>query len=764
MTDTSEQRDTRVEPPAAAGIETVKRALVGRPMPTHALGETLLRKRLALPIFASDPFSSVAYATEAALVVLAGASLTSLHLVLPISAAISALLAIVIASYRQTVRAYSTSGGSYVVARENLGTVPSLVAAAALLTDYVLTVAVSVAAGVLAIVSAVPSLAHLSLTLSIAAVCGITLVNLRGVRESGIAFALPTYAFIAAYVVLIVVGGVRCTAGTCPHAVTPHPLAAGTGAVTLFVLLRAFASGSAALTGVEAISNGVSAFRHPQARNAAKTLFALGVIAIAFFMGVSWLTVRMGARPSETASVVSQLARATFPSGSAAGFMFWVVQITTFAILVLAANTSFQGFPRLGALLARDRFFPRQFANLGDRLVYSNGIIVLSGLAIFLLWHYDAKVDSLIHLYVIGVFTAFTLSQAGMVRYWLRTRAIGWRRSILVNALGALATAVVMVIVVWTKFAQGAWLVTVAIPVLVATFLGIHRHYRKTARRLKAAGAAIAAAAPARTTTVLTVDAIDAATERAVWFARQIGLSFHPVHAPGRHTDPGINARWLKWIGGEPRLERLLPEEGRVGAVLEYVWRLPRGDSEFVNVVVPEQFRRRSLVEALRRTSSLSIKLRLLREPGVVITDVPLVARETPTASRLATRILVSGVHGASLRAINYARSLELGDVRAVHFAFDAAEARRMRADWQRHEIDIPLEIEEAPFRDLGDPLRDYVRALTADDETVVSVIMPELVVSGWRRLLHNQRALYVKRLLLFEPRVILSSVPYQLR
>jgi amino acid transporter len=764
MRETSEQRAPRADPPAAAGIETVKRALVGRPMPSDALEETLLRKRLALPIFASDPFSSVAYATEAALIVLVGASLGSLHLVLPISVAISALLAIVIASYRQTVRAYSTSGGSYVVARENLGTIPSLVAAAALLTDYVLTVAVSVAAGVLAIVSAVPSLADHSVALASGAVVAITLVNLRGVRESGIAFAIPTYAFISAYVVLIVVGGVKCTVGTCPQAVAPHPIAAGAGAVTLFVLLRAFASGSAALTGVEAISNGVSAFRRPQAKNAAKTLFALGVIAITFFMGVSWLTVKMGARPSETASVVSQLARATFPSGSAAGFMFWVIQITTFAILVLAANTSFQGFPRLGALLARDRFFPRQFANLGDRLVYSNGILVLSGLAIFLLWRYDARVDSLIHLYVIGVFTAFTLSQAGMVRYWLRTRATGWQRSMALNGLGAFATGVVMVIVVWTKFAQGAWLVTVAIPVLVVVFLGIHRHYRKTARRLRAAGAAVAAAAPAHTTIVMTVDAIDAATERAVWFARLVGHTFHPVHVPGRHTDAGINARWLRWIAGEPRLERLSPDEGRVDAVLEYVWRLPRGDTEFVNVVVPEQFRRRSLLEAVRRTSSFWIKLRLLREPGVVITDVPLVQGEVATGSRLATRILVSGVHGASLRAVNYARSLQVDDLRAVYFAFDSAEARRMRDEWQRHEIDIPLEIEEAPFRDLGDPLRDYIRALTADGETIVSVIMPELVVSGWRRLLHNQRALYVKRMLLFEPRVILSSVPYQLR
>jgi len=386
---------------------------------------------------------------------------------------------------------------------------------------------------------------------------------------------------------------------------------AGAGAVTLFVLLRAFASGSAALTGVEAISNGVSAFRHPQAKNAAKTLFVLGVISITFFMGVSWLTVKMGARPSETVSVVSQIARATFPTSSTFGFMFWVIQITTFAILVLAANTSFQGFPRLGALLARDRFFPRQFANLGDRLVYSNGIVVLSGLAIFLLWHYDAKVDSLIHLYVIGVFTAFTLSQAGMVRHWLRTRAGRWRRSMAVNGLGAAATGVVSVIVIWTKFAQGAWLVTVAIPVMVLIFLAIHRHYRKTARRLRAAERRLR---PRRRLTQRLSSRSTRSTRQPSVPSGTRGKSETRSTRPrsGRHTDPGINSRWLKWIDGEPRLERLSPEEGQVDAVLEYVWRLPRGDSEFVNVVVPELFRRRSLFEAVRRTSSFAIKLRLL--------------------------------------------------------------------------------------------------------------------------------------------------------
>ncbi len=756
---------SRAAAPSRSGpLRAVKRAVVGRPMPSGAIEETLLRKRLALPIFASDPFSSVAYATESALIVLVGASLSAAHLVLPVSLAVSALLAVVIVSYRQTVRVYTTSGGSYVVARENLGRLPSLVAAAALMTDYVLTVAVSVAAGVLAIVSALPALQHRTVALSVAAVVVITLVNLRGVRESGVAFAVPTYAFIAAYVAMIGVGVVRCTSGTCPTAVVPDPLPAGAGAVTLVVLLRAFASGSAALTGVEAISNGVSAFRRPQARNAARTLAALGVIAIAFFVGVSWLAVRMHARPSASVSVVSELARATFPAGSAAGFMFWVVQVTTFAILVLAANTSFQGFPRLAALLARDRFFPRQFANLGDRLVYSNGIVVLSGLAVFLLVRYHARVDALIHLYVLGVFTAFTLSQAGMVRYWLRSRQPGWARATAINGVGAAATGVVLVIVVWTKFGQGAWLVTVAIPTLVAAFLAVNRHYRSVARRLRAASAAVAAAAPARTHVVVDVQHLDAAVERAVWYARTVaGDVFHAVHVPERHTDPGINARWHAWSGGSPLLERLPADAGVVDALLEYVWRYPRGESEFVNVLVPELFRRPSLVEAVRRPSSLSLKLRLLQEPGVVVSDVPVLAGDEPTARRVAARILVSGVHAASLRAVNYARTLGLEDTRAVFFAFDEAEAHRLGVDWQRNELDVALDVVEAPFRDLGDPLLRYLRELTADGETIVSVVMPELVVRGWRRLLHNQRALYVKRLLLFEPRVILSSVPYRL-
>src|SRR3954447_12407813 len=383
----------------------LKRVVVGRPMASDEIEETLLPKWLALPIFASDPLSSVAYATEAALVVLIAASAASAHVVFPVALAIAALLAIVVLSYRQTVKVYESSGGAYIVAKENLGRLPSLVAAAALLTDYVLTVAVSVAAGVLALTSAVSSLRGHELTLSLACVLLIAIANLRGVKEAGILFALPTYGFVASIFALVGVGLARCADGTCPQAAAQHPLAGGVGAVTAFVVLRAFASGSTALTGVEAIANGVNAFRRPHGRNAATTLAVLGTIAIAMFVGVSWLAVHVHAKPASdgTRSGLSEIARGVFPSSSSLGFMYWVVQVLTLAVLVLAANTSYQGFPRLAALLARDRFFPRQFTNLGDRLVFSNGIIVLTGISCALLWIYHASVDSLIHLYVIGV-------------------------------------------------------------------------------------------------------------------------------------------------------------------------------------------------------------------------------------------------------------------------------------------------------------------------------------------------------------------------
>jgi amino acid transporter len=740
----------------------LRRVLVGKPMRTGQIHETLLPKWLALPIFASDPLSSVAYATESALVVLVAVSATSAHLVFPISIGIACLLGIVVLSYRQTVRVYETSGGAYVVARENLGTTPSLVAAAALLTDYVLTVAVSISAGIYAITSFAPSLTSHKVGLSLVCLAVIVLANLRGVRESGMLFALPTYAFVTSILVLVAVGLVDDVSGHLHRAVVPHPLPAGVGAIGVFVLLRAFSSGSTALTGVEAIANGVNAFRHPQGKNAATTLAVLGAIAITMFLGVSFLAVHVHALPSSTDSVVSQVARTVFPTGSFGGFMYYAVQGTTLLVLVLAANTSFQGFPRLSALLARDRFAPRQFSNLGDRLVFSNGMLVLAAAAAGLLAVYKANTNSLIHLYVIGVFTAFTLSQAGMVRYWLRVRTPGWRHRMLVNSVGASATGLVTAIVGWTKFAEGAWLVTVAIPLLVVAMLGVRRHYGRVARRLSAGTAAVASAPNARNRTLLVVEELEPATERALDFARAISPDgLRAIHVPRRGSDPGIGPRWFHLARGVPLLETLDPHGGAVDAVVEQVWRLPRGESDFVTVVVPEQFRRRSLREELRHPFEFALKLRLLTEPGVVVVDVPTVD-ERADGRPLAARIFVSGANAASMRALNWAEAVGLPDTRAVHFAFDEHEAAEIRRQWRKEDARTPLEVLEAPYRDIGDPLLAYLRDLTGDGHDVL-VVLPELILRGWARLLHNQRALYVKRLLLFEPNVLLASVPYQL-
>jgi amino acid transporter len=732
-------------------------------MASDELEETLLPKTLALPIFASDPLSSVAYATESALVVLVAASAGAAHLVFPISIAIAALLAIVVASYRQTVQAYETSGGAYIVAKDNLGTLPSLVGAAALLTDYVLTVAVSIAAGIFAVTSLAPSLEAHKVILSLGCLAVIVFVNLRGIRESGLAFALPTYAFVASMFALVGVGLAKSLLGQTPHAVVPDPVASGAGAVTLFVLLRAFSSGSTALTGVEAIANGVNAFRRPHGKNAAATLAILGAIAITLFLGVSYLAVQEHALPSQTASVVSQIARATFPAGSPTSFLYYAVQVTTLLILVLAANTSFQGFPRLAALLARDDFAPRQFTNFGDRLVFSNGMLVLATLAGLLIWIYSANVNSLIHLYVIGVFTAFTLSQAGMVRYWRRVRGPRWRYRALVNGVGATATGVVAAIVVVTKFAAGAWLVIVAIPLLVLAFYGIRRHYRGIARRLHAGADAVVAAPPPRNSTQLLDESIDDATGDALWFAEKTG-AFRAIHVPARGTDPGIKPRWFRFSDESSHLEVLDGSLGVTEAVLEQVWRLPRGESSFVTVVIPELFRRPSLLEVFKHPRALLLKLRLLAEPGVVVADVPALAgADEAPPERAVVRVLVSGVNASSMRAVNYARTLGIRDTRAVNFSFSAEEAEVMRREWAAHGPRIPLELDDAPYRDIGTPLRAYLRDLTEDGRTEVVLVMPELVVRGLSRTLHNQKALYLKRLLLFEPHVILASVPYQL-
>jgi amino acid transporter len=743
-----------------------KRLLIGRPRPTRDLEHTLLPKFLALPVFSSDPISSVAYATEAALAVLVASSLSSAHLVFPLSIAISIFMVIVVVSYVQGVKAYRSSGGSYVFAKENLGTLPSLLAGASLLVDYVLTVAVSVAAGVFALTSAVPGLASHRVALSLACVVIITLGNLRGVRESGFLFAFPTYGFLIVLYATLAVGVGKCALGTCPQATVPHPLAAGAGALGAFVLLKAFASGSVALTGTESISNGVTAFKHPQSQNAARTLLIMVSLAVSLFLGVSWLAVKMHALPSSTDSVLSQIGRAAFPPHSSGSVVYYLLQAFTLAILVLAANTSYQGFPRLGALLARDGFLPRQFMNLGDRLVFSNGILILAGFSIALLVAFRANVNSLIHLYVIGVFTAFTLAQAGMVKHWLRTRDGRWRLKAALNGVGAAVTLLVTVIVIATKFADGAWMVIIAIPVLIALFYAVRRHYRSIGRRLRAKVPAVLARPEPENTVVLYVERLDDATREALWYARLVSNGdLRAIHVPFPDSDPGIRPRFFNLAEGNPHLEILEPEDEPLDAVFEYIWGFPHGEGDFVSVVIPELFRKPSLISALTRRSTFLLKLRLLREPGVVVTDVPMVAGLGGSLDpvRAECVVPVSGINAVSVRALVYARGLGLDRTRAVFFSSEEGDADELEAGWNRLSLDVPLEIVEAPFRDLGDPFLAYLRKSTADPATVVNVVMPELVVRGTDRLLHNQRALYLKRVLLFEPRVILTSVPYQM-
>ena len=401
--------------------------------------------------------------------------------------------------------------------------------------------------------------------------------------------------------------------------------------------------------------------------------------------------------------------------------------------------------------------------NLGDRLVYSNGIIVLAAVAALLIWVFHADVISLIHLYVIGVFTAFTLSQAGMVRHWYRSSDPGRRWRAVVNGLGAAATGLVTIIVIQTKFTQGAWMVIVAVPVLIVLFLLVNRHYRGVARRLRARSGAVKSVVSATNRVVVYVESLDEATERAAWYAREIaGRDYTAVYVPGNGR-PDPRGGW--WDLGRVPVETLPESDKPAEPLLDYVWGLPHSESEFVTVVVPELFDEPSLKDAvLRRRSTFAVKLRLRSEPGVVVTDVPVIAGADAPPERLAVRVLLSGVQAASLRAVNYARSLGVEDTRAFFAAFEEGEADRMVNDWSRADLDLPLDIAEAPYRDLGDPLLHYLRALTGDGETAVSVVMPELVFTGWQSLLHNQRALYLKRLLLFEPRVILSSVPFHLR
>lgn len=746
---------------------SLKRVLVGRPLAIHKAEHQLLPKTLALPVFSSDALSSNAYATEEMMLVLVAAGAGALAFRIPIAIAIAVVLVIVVTSYRQTVRAYPGGGGSYIVAHDNLGTVPGLVAAAALLTDYVLTVAVSVVAGFLAITSAVPSLVEHKVILSIGLVVLVTLANLRGVKEAGVLFAIPTYGFVAIVYVLLGVGFLRCL-GECPQAATAQLPLEATAPLSLFLVLKAFSSGATALTGVEAISNGVPAFRRPQAKNAARTLSMMAVMTVSMFLGLTILTalldVRVNHEIAASRSVLSQIGETVFGRT----FLFFVLQALTAGILILAANTAYQDFPRLSAILARDRFMPSQFRNRGDRLVFSNGIVILALAASGLVYAFDADLTKLIQLYVVGVFTAFTLSQLGMVRRWLRLRGPGWRRSMIINAIGATATGVVLVIVTITKFSGGAWIVLAAMPVIIAFFLAVHRHYGSIGRTLRQGVRPPTRGAP--NTFVLLVRDLGPATAKAVGYVRAL----RPEHVtPLFVGDPAaFESAAERWPALAPRLgalQQLDAADGRPMPALRARLRSLRKDAEgFVTVVVAEEIRSRSLLRHLGRRWGFWLKLSLFFQAGIVVADVTVLPEDaargaTPPLepTRHVTLVPVSAVHAASVRAVSYALSLEAAEVSALYLSTDRGDERELAAAWIDQQMSIPLAIVDAPFRDLAEPMLEEVRRYTSRAGTIVSVVLPEVVVSHWwEQVLHSQSALFFKRLLLFEPGVVVVSVP----
>jgi amino acid transporter len=626
-----------------------KRVLVGQPMRSELLGEATLPKVIALPVFASDALSSVAYATEEILLVLSAGGLAFFHFTWYIAGAVGLLMLVVVASYRQNVHAYPSGGGDYEVATTNLGPRVGLTVASALMVDYTLTVAVSVSSGVANLASAIPSLNAHVVIISVLVIAVITLMNLRGVRESGTAFAIPTYCFIGAIAIMIVWGLVRILAG--------HPLVAESanyqiksagsygGLALAFLLLRAFASGCTALTGVEAISNGVPAFKPPKSKNAATTLALLGGIAVTMFAGVTALALAGHVHAADPANlvglpngqtprtVIAQVARSVF-GGS---LMFYLLQFVTALILVLAANTAFNGFPVLASILSRDGYLPRQLHTRGDRLAFSNGILLLSGFAITLVIVFKASPTRLIQLYIVGVFVSFVCSQTGMIRHWNRLlstetdKAVRGRmmRSRTINAIGAGFTGAVLAIVLATKFMKGAWIVVVAMPLIWLVMRSIQRHYESVA----------------------------------------------------------------------------------------------------IELTPPDDF-----------------KIKLPSNNHAIV--------------------LISKLHLPALRAIGYARATRPTSLEAVTVDLDSGEVEALRRDWEAREIPIPLTVIASPYREITRPVIDYVKRLRSENPNdIVTVYIPEYVLGHWwEQLLHNQSALRLKGRLLFQKRVVVASVPYQLR
>jgi len=600
----------------------LKRWLVGDPIKTAQAAHERLSKRLALAIFSSNSISSVAYATEEILLVLILAGTAALAWSIPVSLAILFLVIVLTISYRQIIYEYPEGGGAYIVARSNLGEMPALIAAAALMIDYVLTVAVSVAAGVAAITSAVPEWFGHRTALGLLFTLFIVVVNLRGARESGKFFAVPTYMAIGALGLMVVAGTYRSlsNASILLPPVTATGLNGGTEALTLFLILRAFAAGCAAVTGMEVISNGVKAFRSPESGNAATTMVWMSVILGSLFMGISLMAYHYGIIPKEDETVVSQLARLTFGTG----LVYYVIQVGTMTLLVLAANSAFAGFPHLASILARDGFMPHQMATFGDRLVFSNGIIILGFFACLLLVIFQGDTHALIPLYAIGVFVSFSLSQAGMVRRWVMKKGLHWRKKLIVNGIGAITTGIATTIIAVTKFMQGAWIVFLLVAALIMMFRAIRSHYKAVAEQVQLTRDA-RPPRPRRNLILIPIGAVNKAVVRAVDYARSRGGEVRAVLIDVDKEETAlVEMKWAQWGCGVPLIVLPSPYRSILGALMDYVEENLDKDPEcWITVVLPEILPARWWQNILHNQRALLLKGALLFKDRVVLTDVP---------------------------------------------------------------------------------------------------------------------------------------------
>ncbi|MBN8655273.1 MAG: APC family permease [Anaerolineae bacterium] len=617
--------------------------LIGRPLSTADAEHQTIGKRVGLAVFASDALSSTAYATQEILVILAAAGTMAFGYVFPIAIAIVVLLAIVSISYEQTIHAYPDGGGAYIVSRDNLGEFPALIAAAALLTDYILTVSVSIASGVAQLVSAFPNLYELRVPLAITFILFIMLVNLRGVKESGTAFAVPTYFFIAVILIMISTGLWRLITGSLGMVIDPPEIefhGDAIAVITPFLLLHAFSSGTAALTGIEAISNGITAFKEPRSKNAGITLVWMSVILSTFFLGISFITNYIHAVPSETETVISQIARTIFDGRST---MYLLVISATTVILIMAANTAFADFPRLGALIAKDGFIPRQLAYRGSRLVYSRGIVTLAVIASILMILFNASVTRLIPLYAIGVFLSFTLSQSGMALRWWKSGKLkpgeekvergstihyekSWIFKMIINGFGALCTAVVMMVFAITKFKDGAYLVLILIPILVGVFWMIHRHYNNLAKNLSLDNFGVIPPHTNRHRVIMPVSGVHQGTLAGLRYARMLSDDVTAVHIVIEPADAEkTRKKWETWGEGVRLVMLDSPYRLFIEPLLEYIADLAekRQPGETITVVVPEFVSDNRLTDALHTNTANILRSQLKTQHGIVITNVP---------------------------------------------------------------------------------------------------------------------------------------------